>query len=210
MGVWEPRGVRKQGGVTGVRRYAELRAGGRLSQPVAPGRGPASHAHGGHCTTRQKEDSAAIPTQPALPPFWIVQGECPHPCQFVPGAGYMPVKVEALPEGTCIHAHVPVYQVGRASTAGNQQHGGEGSGWDRQQLPGVCSWVCSWAAAAEGRSNASPLPLVSATLWAMLRPAQCFLLGVLDLPVPTFSLLSCCICPCRSQLRRSTRHSAPT
>ncbi|GAB4816246.1 hypothetical protein N2152v2_003292 [Parachlorella kessleri] len=25
--------------------------------------------------------------------------------------GYMPVKLEALPEGTCVHAHVPVYQV---------------------------------------------------------------------------------------------------
>jgi hypothetical protein len=24
--------------------------------------------------------------------------------------GYMPVKLEALPEGTCVHAHVPVFQ----------------------------------------------------------------------------------------------------
>ncbi len=27
-------------------------------------------------------------------------------------AGHFPVKLEALPEGTVIHAHVPVYQVG--------------------------------------------------------------------------------------------------
>lgn len=26
-------------------------------------------------------------------------------------AGYFPLKVEALPEGTCIHAHVPVFQM---------------------------------------------------------------------------------------------------
>ena len=26
-------------------------------------------------------------------------------------AGYFPVKLECLPEGTCIHPHVPVYQV---------------------------------------------------------------------------------------------------
>jgi hypothetical protein len=26
-------------------------------------------------------------------------------------AGYFPVVLEALPEGTCVHAHVPVYQV---------------------------------------------------------------------------------------------------
>jgi nicotinamide phosphoribosyltransferase len=25
--------------------------------------------------------------------------------------GYMPVKIESLPEGTCIHAHVPVFQI---------------------------------------------------------------------------------------------------
>ena len=25
--------------------------------------------------------------------------------------GFMPVKVEALPEGTCVHAHVPVFQI---------------------------------------------------------------------------------------------------
>lgn len=25
--------------------------------------------------------------------------------------GYMPIKLEVLPEGTCIHAHVPVYQI---------------------------------------------------------------------------------------------------
>jgi len=28
-------------------------------------------------------------------------------------AGWFPIKVEALPEGTCVHAHVPVYQVPR-------------------------------------------------------------------------------------------------
>ena len=26
-------------------------------------------------------------------------------------AGWFPIKLEALPEGTCVHAHVPVYQV---------------------------------------------------------------------------------------------------
>ena len=30
----------------------------------------------------------------------------------VADAGYFPVKLQALPEGTCVHAHVPVYQVG--------------------------------------------------------------------------------------------------
>ena len=30
-------------------------------------------------------------------------------------AGYFPVKLQALSEGTCIHAHVPVYQVGLGS-----------------------------------------------------------------------------------------------
>lgn len=29
-------------------------------------------------------------------------------------AGYFPVKLQALPEGTCIHTHVPVYQVSRS------------------------------------------------------------------------------------------------
>ena len=27
--------------------------------------------------------------------------------------GYFPVRIEALPEGTCIHTRIPVYQVGR-------------------------------------------------------------------------------------------------
>lgn len=26
-------------------------------------------------------------------------------------SGYFPIKIEALPEGTCVHAHVPLYQV---------------------------------------------------------------------------------------------------
>ena len=30
-------------------------------------------------------------------------------------AGHFPIRLEALPEGTVIHAHVPVYQVGLAS-----------------------------------------------------------------------------------------------
>ena len=36
-------------------------------------------------------------------------------------AGHFPIRLEALPEGTVIHAHVPVYQVGLASaiTAGS-------------------------------------------------------------------------------------------
>jgi nicotinamide phosphoribosyltransferase len=25
--------------------------------------------------------------------------------------GYFPVKIQALQDGTCVHAHVPVYQV---------------------------------------------------------------------------------------------------
>lgn len=25
--------------------------------------------------------------------------------------GYFPVKIQALPEGTCVHVHTPVYQV---------------------------------------------------------------------------------------------------
>ena len=28
-------------------------------------------------------------------------------------AGWFPIRIEALPEGTCVHAHVPVYQVPR-------------------------------------------------------------------------------------------------
>ena len=32
-------------------------------------------------------------------------------CLFVQPAGYFPVKLECLQEGTCIHPHVPVYQV---------------------------------------------------------------------------------------------------
>lgn len=31
--------------------------------------------------------------------------------------GYFPVKLEALPEGTCVHARVPVYQVGCCEAA---------------------------------------------------------------------------------------------
>lgn len=30
-------------------------------------------------------------------------------------AGYFPIKLEALPEGTCCHVHVPVFQVRHAS-----------------------------------------------------------------------------------------------
>ena len=26
-------------------------------------------------------------------------------------AGYMPVRLQALPEGTCIHARVPIFQI---------------------------------------------------------------------------------------------------
>lgn len=26
--------------------------------------------------------------------------------------GYFPVRIQALPEGTCVHVHTPVYQVG--------------------------------------------------------------------------------------------------
>lgn len=32
-----------------------------------------------------------------------------HACMW---SGYFPVKLQALPEGTCINARVPVYQVG--------------------------------------------------------------------------------------------------
>lgn len=27
--------------------------------------------------------------------------------------GYFPVKIQALPEGSCVHVHTPVYQVGQ-------------------------------------------------------------------------------------------------
>ena len=40
----------------------------------------------------------------------------PHFGQCV-RAGWFPIKVEALPEGTCVHAHVPVYQVPRHATS---------------------------------------------------------------------------------------------
>ena len=35
-----------------------------------------------------------------------------HDCSFCSFAGYFPVVLEALPEGTCVHAHCPVFQVG--------------------------------------------------------------------------------------------------
>lgn len=31
--------------------------------------------------------------------------------------GYFPVKIQALPEGTCVHMHTPVYQVRYAGWA---------------------------------------------------------------------------------------------
>jgi nicotinamide phosphoribosyltransferase len=34
-----------------------------------------------------------------------------HALKCIMPAGYFPIKLEALPEGTCVHAHVPVYQV---------------------------------------------------------------------------------------------------
>jgi nicotinamide phosphoribosyltransferase len=42
--------------------------------------------------------------------------------------GYFPVKIQALPEGTAIHAHCPVYQVCGGEGAGAQQQlGGQGA-----------------------------------------------------------------------------------
>ena len=35
-------------------------------------------------------------------------------------AGYFPIKLECLPEGTCIHPHVPVYQVWPAALNAHQ------------------------------------------------------------------------------------------
>lgn len=51
--------------------------------------------------------------------------------------GYLPVKLEALPEGTCIHAHVPVYQIsaeGASMPRGSPMRGA----WGADYL--VTSW----------------------------------------------------------------------
>lgn len=44
--------------------------------------------------------------------------------------GYFPVKIQTLPEGTCVHVHTPVYQVGRDDTCL--------AAW----MHGVCVCVC--------------------------------------------------------------------
>ena len=70
-------------------------------------RSPASYLRSSSGKTRVRE-GAAVPHAP------MASGRGTRVLHFLlpSAAGYFPVTIEALPEGTAIHARVPVYQVG--------------------------------------------------------------------------------------------------
>jgi hypothetical protein len=68
--------------------------------------------------------------------------------------GYFPVKIQALPEGTCVHAHVPVYQVNTPLLLVEARH----ISWATQPCS-VIHMPCALVLLLGGKRDASPFAL---------------------------------------------------
>jgi len=120
--------------------------------------------------------------------------------------GYFPVRIQALPEGTCVNVHTPVYQVGAFTGQGGErscpkcQVATPTKGMSLPvlthtpcfQRPSLPACLCAVAAADRGSVTTSStlcLQLELQYLWQCLTAAECS-------PLPWLHDLPCLMLPC--------------